>query len=136
MSQLLRTSPKAIPRGRAYSCLRCPGFMGEKGSMISHAYKYHLPLDLAPFFLPAVFVSLLHREGLDPSRDGVQTSEKGLRILARLTSQTLSARARAHISCRRGRIIVSVPGWNHRRSELTGGRLPQSQSTISSLWLR
>ena len=37
-------------RGRAYRCLGCTSYIGEKRYVTSHYYKYHLPLDRVPFY--------------------------------------------------------------------------------------
>lgn len=46
MSQLKLLSA----RGRAYRCLGCDRYVGEKRRVISHIYKEHVPLDEAPFY--------------------------------------------------------------------------------------
>ena len=39
-----------LRRGRAYQCLLCENYKGEKRHVIPHIYKYHIPLDSAPFY--------------------------------------------------------------------------------------
>lgn len=39
-----------LRRGRAYQCLLCDQYQGEKRHVFPHIYKYHIPLDSAPFY--------------------------------------------------------------------------------------
>ncbi|XP_041370327.1 glutactin-like [Gigantopelta aegis] len=47
MQAQVKLPPK---RGRAYRCLKGDDFVGERGKVISHIYKMHLPLDQSPYF--------------------------------------------------------------------------------------
>ena len=43
-------SKEILKRGRAYRCLLSEKQTGEKRYVISHIYKYHIPLDSIPFY--------------------------------------------------------------------------------------
>ena len=49
-SIFVMASNPAIKRGRAYECLKCKNFVGERDKVIHHLYKHHVPLAEVPFY--------------------------------------------------------------------------------------
>lgn len=48
--QMADLEKEILRRGRAYQCLLCDQYQGEKRHVIPHIYKYHTPLDSVPFY--------------------------------------------------------------------------------------
>lgn len=48
--QMADLEKEILRRGRAYQCLLCENYKGEKRHVIPHVHKYHIPLDSAPFY--------------------------------------------------------------------------------------
>lgn len=48
--QMADLEKEILRRGRAYQCLLCDRYQGEKRHVIPHIYKYHIPLDSASFY--------------------------------------------------------------------------------------
>lgn len=48
--QMADLEKEILRRGRAYQCLLCDRYQGEKRHVIPHIYKYHIPLDSAPYY--------------------------------------------------------------------------------------
>lgn len=48
--QIADLEKEVLRRGRAYQCLLCDQYQGEKRHVIPHIYKYHIPLDSVPFY--------------------------------------------------------------------------------------
>lgn len=48
--QMADLEKEILRRGRAYQCLLYDQYKGEKRHVIPHVYRYHIPLDSAPFY--------------------------------------------------------------------------------------
>jgi hypothetical protein len=120
-------------RGRAYKCLRCNSFTGERSKVVSHFYKHHISLEEAPFYCTlCLFRTERQRELTRHVRGFIPHKQRQAAMKTYVESEFLKTSSKPYLVCE-GRDIERLGQLESSRLWEERKRKPKEADLLTSI---